>query len=663
MIGPVASLLLALAIPGAEPPPYQPSGDELGQIRAKTAELAAAIERLGARRADADLLLDVEVYHKAAAWILRYADEEFYAKRYVADALAALDHGLARAKELAAHRALWPKQKGQLVRAYRSRVDDSVQPYALSIPANYDGRKPARLDVVLHGRAMKQNEVNFIANHDLGKPAPPELDHLQLDVFGRGNNAFRWAGETDVFEAIASVRKRYKIDPRRIVLRGFSMGGAGAWHLGLHYPDRWAAVEAGAGFTDTKRFLKLESLPALQEATLHIYDAFDYALNASDVPTVAYGGEDDGQLQASTNVREQLMKEGFSFTRDGLDWLPQDLTAMFLVGPKTGHKFHPASKQQSERFIEAHLPHKIAEPNRIRFVTYTTRYNECFWLKVGAMEQHYQRAEVDARRSSNGRQLEIQTRNVAQLVLHGKALNASLTLDGHEIAMPDAAPSLTSELVLDKQADGWTARVVSRTATDEPSSLRKTHGRQGPIDDAFLESFLCVRPTGTPRQKRAHQYALAALDGFARDFARWMHGDVRMKDDTEVTSADIAAHHLVLFGDPGSNKVLGQIVDRLPIRWTADTIAVGQQSYGAADHVLVMIYPNPLNPSRYVVVNSGHTFHEPEFRGNNALVYPRLGDFAVLRLDASKTTLETPVEQAGLFDDRWALPAQPSGHP
>ena len=155
--------------------------------------------------------------------------------------------------------------------------------------------------------------------------------------------------------------------------------------------------------------------------------------------------------------------------------------------------------------------------------------------------------------------------------------------------------------------------------------MRKTHGLQGPIDDAFLESFLCVRPTGTPHHKLAHEYAVAAMDGFVKDFGRWMHGDPRIKDDSQVTPADISAHHLVLFGDPRSNKLLAQIVDRLPIRWTDKTIAVGKQTYSATDHALVMIYPNPLNPRRYVVINTGHTFHEPEFRGNNALVYPRPG--------------------------------------
>jgi hypothetical protein len=44
----------------------------------------------------------------------------------------------------------------------------------------------------------------------------------------------------------------------------------------------------------------------------------------------------------------------------------------------------------------------------------------------------------------------------------------------------------------------------------------------------------------------------------------------------------------------------------------------------------VIVYPNPLNPRRYVVINSGHTFGEDDFRGTNAWLYPRLGDYSVL---------------------------------
>src|SRR5439155_14773773 len=157
------------------------------------------------------LLPDVEVYRKAAQWILRYP-EEFYVKAYLPNTLRALEEGIRRAKELERGEPSWPRQKGRLVRAYRSRVDGSVQPYGLVIPESYDGRKAVRLDVLLHGRGATLNEVSFIAAHDATHPVTSEQDFIQLEVFGRGNNAYRWAGETDVFEALDSVQKRYRID-------------------------------------------------------------------------------------------------------------------------------------------------------------------------------------------------------------------------------------------------------------------------------------------------------------------------------------------------------------------------------------------------------------------------------------------------------------------
>jgi hypothetical protein len=369
-------------------------------------------------------------------------------------------------------------------------------------------------------------------------------------------------------------------------------------------------------------------------------------------------GEEDPSLLNTVHVREQLIEEGFQFTPDGLNFKTNDLKAVFLVGPKTGHKFHPDSKQQSDQFIQANLSHKNTEPNHLRFVTYTTRYNECYWVKVGALIKHYERADVDAQRSADGRRLEITTRNVAQLILPGRVLGKSLQVDGKTISIPPTARKASAELTLDRQQNAWTVRSASRVAADA-KSLRKIHGLQGPIDDAFADSFLCVRPTGEPRQKLAHDYAEATLDTFNREFSKWMRADARVKDDTKVTPADIANHHLILFGDPGSNKILGQIINRLPIQWTDKQITVGSKTYPAADHTLVMIYPNPLNPRRYVVLNSGHTFHEREFRGTNALLFPRMGDYAVLRLAKDKSALEPAIEEAGLFGDHWELTKEP----
>lgn len=66
--------------------------------------------------------------------------------------------------------------------------------------------------------------------------------------------AVRWSGETDVFEAIEDVCRRYRINRDQIVLRGMSMGASGTWHLGLKHPDRFVALGPYCGYVDTHRF-------------------------------------------------------------------------------------------------------------------------------------------------------------------------------------------------------------------------------------------------------------------------------------------------------------------------------------------------------------------------------------------------------------------------
>ena len=68
----------------------------------------------------------------------------------------------------------------------------------------------------------------------------------------------------------------------------------------------------------------------------------------------------------------------------------------------------------------------------------------------------------------------------------------------------------------------------------------------------------------------------------------------------------------------------------------------------------MLIYPNPLNPKKYVVLNSGHTFHEAEFKGSNALLFPRLGDYAVVRpMPTEKEPAVFEVMKSGIFDEAW----------
>jgi hypothetical protein len=177
--------------------------------------------------------------------------------------------------------------------------------------------------------------------------------------------------------------------------------------------------------------------------------------------------------------------------------------------------------------------------------------------------------------------------------------------------------------------------------------MHKRHGLQGPVDDAFLDSFVFVSPTGSPMAAGVAGWVAAEEKRAILEWRRQFRGEAQVREDKDVTDADIASSNLILWGDPGSNRVLARIADRLPVKWTADGVALGKDRYSAT-HVPVLIYPNPLNPKKYVVLNSGFTFADAAAR-SNSLQTPKLPDYAVVNTAGGK------VVRAGFFNEDWGM--------
>ena len=120
-----------------------------------------------------------------------------------------------------------------------------------------------------------------------------------------------------------------------------------------------------------------------------------------------------------------------------------------------------------------------------------------------------------------------------------------------------------------------------------------------------------------------------------------------------MTKEDIENHNLILWGDPRSNRLLAQVLDQLPLTWDAEKIEIKGRVFSTGEHVPVLIFPNPLNPRRYVVLNSGFTFCEAGSRSNSQQT-PKLPDYAVLdqRVPIARR-YPGGVVMAGFFDERW----------
>ena len=161
----------------------------------------------------------------------------------------------------------------------------------------------------------------------------------------------------------------------------------------------------------------------------------------------------------------------------------------------------------------------------------------------------------------------------------------------------------------------------------ENPNLRKRHDLQGPIDDAFTLPFVCVTGTGTSWTPQQNEWATSVLSLFEKEFDKWLRAKVPVIKDTEVSDQDIQNKNLILFGDPGSNAMIAKVLEDLPVEWTKEYITVNGKKYDTQNHGVALIYPNPLNPNRYVVINSGHTMHEKRFSGFQLLALSQAGRY------------------------------------
>ena len=619
------------------PPPGLTLTDaDRNELTAAAAVLRAEIDALTHALAGANdtkfaaLLPDVEIFHKAVDWALRY--DEFMAPKEIAYARHLLEQGGQRAAQLRARQSPWLEATGLVLRGYRSALDGSVQPYGLVVPESLKATAAARetpLMVWLLGRGEKRTELAFLAEREAGPPQLTPANTLMLVPYGRFCNATKFAGEVDVFEALGAVRAHYRVDPNRILVAGFSMGGGSTWHLATHYSGLWCGASPGAGFAETSIFTKAsapnkEPRTAWELLLWRQYEGTGIAGNLFNCPTIAYAGELDGQKEASDLMEAAMAKEGLKLER--------------FIGPQTAHKYHPETKiALTKRLEELLAKGRDPNPREVRLSTYTLRYPEARWVRVEGMEKHWERADVRALIGDHGETLAT-TRNVTALTL--RPSDRPYYIDQQTVSSP------TGSFV--RENGQW------RAATEaDAKALRKRPGLTGPVDDAFVEPFLFVRPTGKPLNPELGAWVeneLTAARILWRDVYR---AHVPVTNDRNVTDADIASRNLILWGDPSSNAVLAKIIARLPVQWDAKSLTFRGKTYPAAHHAPILVFPNPLNPQRYVVLNSGIDFRA-EGSGNNALQTPKLPDWAVVDLRTpANWRWPGKIVDAGFFDETW----------
>lgn len=149
---------------------------------------------------------------------------------------------------------------GDLRLAYRSAVDQTLQPFRVYVPA----RHKRRLVVTLHGVSGDENSYFGPFTGGLLTKLAGERGYVIASPNGRGPvGGYVGASRQDVLDVRERVVALFGLDEKQVYLTGHSMGAMGAFQIAFEKPELWAGLAPVAGNIGVNRrmFEKNPNMP------------------------------------------------------------------------------------------------------------------------------------------------------------------------------------------------------------------------------------------------------------------------------------------------------------------------------------------------------------------------------------------------------------------
>jgi len=139
---------------------------------------------------------------------------------------------------------------------FRAIADSASYDYLLALPDAY-AAEPARdwpLILFLHGSAFRGSDVSVVGTHGLPRLITGGEDLTAAERMMGAHLAAKFAvvapqcpdyevwDDDALLALLDEVGSQLNIDARRVYLTGLSMGGFGAWSVGLRHPQHFAAI-------------------------------------------------------------------------------------------------------------------------------------------------------------------------------------------------------------------------------------------------------------------------------------------------------------------------------------------------------------------------------------------------------------------------------------
>jgi dienelactone hydrolase len=549
---------------------------------------------------------------------------------------------------------------GVVFRAYRSELDGKLQPYVAYIPPTHrpDGA-PMPMIVSFHGlthqgehalravigEATKEDQNPDAAARHL--PGFPNQGTILVAPWGYGKSGPRPLGEHDIVRVIEEMKAAYKVDPLRVSITGYSLGGTVAFALPLHYPSLFSAAAPLCGYPNLTTYSSIKDVPHKEWEDAMIARRFlgNYAANGLHVPMhIVHGGQDGpGRSQV---IADRYKALGYSRIFDVQDDLGHNV---WDYAYKDGRMVAWLKKKQRPRV-----------PSRVRLATGEYRYDTAYWVrllgmerspgspgsKIGKTDQPDSFADIDAQMDWPAKTLRIATRNVTSFAVDLESLappkGTVASVDGVQMPVDE-----TQKTAFFERGDkGWTL-----AATEPSRAGKKRAGVSGPLDDILRHAQLIVYGTQDPAQTEANR----TVAEYFSSADQWASARFPVKADSDVAEAELSGRSLVLIGNPVSNRITALFAAGLPAQFNGNAIVLRGKRYEGDDVGVSFIYPHPRDAGEYVVVHAGTTFRGTLASRNLPQLAPDflIYDRAVTAMRGELLLDKRAVLAGGFFNDAW----------
>jgi pimeloyl-ACP methyl ester carboxylesterase len=475
-------------------------------------------------------------------------------------------------------------------RTFVSSLDGSVQYFAL-VPAQpaLDRRRPG-LVLSLHGAGVEAR----------GQAAcyAPKMGLHVVTPTNRRPFGFDWEdwGRLDALEVLDLAGQELDTDPRRTYLTGHSMGGHGTWHLGVTYPDRFAAIGPSAGWISFWSYAGAQRVADPSP----VVELVQRAANASDTLALARNCALHGVYVLHGDADDNVPVEQARAMRKTLAEFHGDFVYHEQRG--AGHWWGNACVDWPEMF-EFFGRRSIPASASVREVEFRTASpgvsGWCHWVGIDAQRKAMRVSKVEIRHDPAKRAFVGKTDNIARLVLDLAHLKDKgplrVALDGEQLEnIP--WPLTGDRLWLEHDGKKW-------QVSEPPLASRKGMRRYGPFKDVFRSRMLFVYGTRGTAAENAWTLAKARYD--AEQFWYRGNGSVDVIADSAFDPKKEPDRNVVLYGNADSNAAWKALLSDGPVQVRRGKLKLGTREESGNDLACLFLRPRPGSDTALVGAVSG----------------------------------------------------------